>query len=253
MKRSEVLAGLPPLVAASLGVAGGLWPRLGLGQTPTPCPSPTVDPCAHWQFPSIALPKGGGQGYAEAQHRPDCGAWSVVGGVYLDIIINKGGGFTRDNMTFTDYLGNRSQTFLLTELPATFHANSLVQIFKNWWFQVDGTGRGGTLYQNGQPGSGGVAVGYGTTDAQFQSSSFTMIPVNGGSAGSCTVPWGQGPLVLPGDLGICIAASAAWAATAVILMATLIGGIAGPAEWIVFAGVCIGFVGLSQLVLENCK
>jgi hypothetical protein len=251
MKRSDLLKAAPLGAIAALGGApllgsAGRESRVLAQATATP------DPCQRWKFPSLPLGKDGGHGFAEAWHRPDCNTdWAIVGGAYLDILVNKGGGFQYDKLTFTN--GNtKSQEFTLTELPAIFHSNSLIQIFKDWYYQVDGSGRGGTLY-NGNPGSGGVAMGYGTTDSQFQNSTFTMLPTSGGSAGSCTVPWGQGPLVLPGDIGICIAACAAWAVCAVIVIATFIGGIAGPAEWIVFAGVCVGLVALSQLVLESCK
>lgn len=101
--------------------------------------------------------------------------WTNVGGLKLDIEINKGGGFTVANATFyatPPSGGHYTQTLDLTQLTDTFGRGATVQLFEKWYFEVTNAPRfgSGKLYR-----SDNTLAGWGSTNEGLTRTDFSFI------------------------------------------------------------------------------
>jgi len=242
MKRSDILKAAPLGLAALAGGSGILLPKRGIAQV-TPTPSPTPAPCAKWDFPAHGPNHDGSGGYMLANYRTDCGLYATVGGITMDFLYGKGGQLIKDNIVF--YLGAdpnpqgpNACSFQLSDLPAIYGGNKLVQYFKQWYAQMNGDGSQIDVFNGSQ------RVAHGITAPKLQTTTVQMYPdmLNNAGYPLWVHDWGntwKGNGLGPDISGECAFALGAETIGILAVIGAAVGGIAGPVEWTAFAAAVV--------------
>lgn len=247
MKRIELLKAAPALVLA--GCAAPIATTRGII-----VPSGPRANCGNqWQFDWHAMPKAGGHGYANAYLKQGAScAWTAVGGIALDFIINKGGGFDQQNISF--WSGNDSLTFQLDQLQATFSKGAIVKLFKKWYYQVAENGRDGALYKND-----GTLLAQ-TSSAKYLTTStiteYDPAVIGTGAPQQDYTNWGgvwQKYGVEPDISLACAAALGLEFGCSVTWVLSALGTLAGPLEWFGFVGATVALFSSAAIVLSECN
>jgi len=243
MNRSRLLAAgaAATLAACSRTASGLLVPGASSESRLAPCDKPL------WKYPYNVLAKDGGVGYVDMMHKEGASCnWVQVGAINMDILIDKGGGYLKQDIGFSGK-GYGSVTYQLSDLAYLYGPGSITQIFKRWYHQVSKDGKHGTLYDG--PPSTGTILGTSKTDDSFSTTTLTW---NVGSGAQYVANWGG---VWGGGApisGACIGAMIEEFGASCLWVSLIPGAAAGPLEWVGFAGATVLLFKSAANVAAKC-
>ncbi len=184
LTRSQLLSGIGAAGAGALLTAcGSDTVARTAGGLLLPAYAGSCGKGRQWKFSwTRDVTKSSNKSYATAWRKqyPSC-AWVDVGGMKLDILSNKGGGYNLAEVTFYATAPDGkyyTQTIQFADLISTFSKGKIVKLFEKWYFDVTSSPHaGGKLYR-----SDNTLVGWGSTNAALTRTTFSsVIPGSGDS------------------------------------------------------------------------
>jgi hypothetical protein len=265
LKRSDLIKAAPlGLLAACGGGATLLSGRAGQSLLhPLECGKP------HWKADEQHdFSRSGGTGESTIYRREGSNCdWTKMGGVKMDFAINKGGAFTRQNLTF--WSGNDSLTITMDQMEALFGPGSILQLFKRWYWKTHDDLLGGTLFDSAS--SAVLATSSWDKDVTKQTVTIWQ-PGSSSSSGSSGYAqyeadwgqtWGSGSSgsdrrrgvsrTRPGITQDCALAIADYFGVCIGWVIAAAGSLAGPVEWIGFAAVTFSLFYAAENELNQCN